>query len=93
MTLAEALEATRGFDLRLIPHLSGVRKPLRKIIAGGRAQKIAVFIGPEGDFTEREINLALRAGCVAVSLGPLVLRVETAAVAAAGFIMLNAKER
>lgn len=41
-----------------------------------------VMIGPEGDFSEREVSLATAAGCTAVSLGPERLRTETAALAA-----------
>ncbi len=43
----------------------------------------AVAVGPEGGFAPEEIALALGAGWTAVSLGPRVLRVETAAIAAA----------
>jgi 16S rRNA (uracil1498-N3)-methyltransferase len=41
-----------------------------------------VLLGPEGGWTERERELAAAAGWTAVSLGPQVLRAETAAVAA-----------
>jgi 16S rRNA (uracil1498-N3)-methyltransferase len=40
-------------------------------------------VGPEGGFTEEEVELALAAGWQAVSFGPRILRVETAALAAA----------
>lgn len=40
-------------------------------------------IGPEGGFTPEEVTAALAAGWRSVSLGPRVLRVETAAIAAA----------
>lgn len=43
----------------------------------------AIAIGPEGGFTPEEISLALAKDWLAVSLGPRVLRVETAAIAAA----------
>lgn len=45
-----------------------------------------MLIGPEGDFSEREIQLAKNAGFVAVSIGEERLRTETAAVAAAAFL-------
>ena len=44
--------------------------------------KICILIGPEGGFTDAEYQLADAAGFVAVSMGPRVLRTETAAVAA-----------
>ncbi|MFH0855048.1 MAG: RsmE family RNA methyltransferase [Candidatus Omnitrophota bacterium] len=50
--------------------------------------KVMVLIGPEGDFSEEEVQLALSAGFIPVTLGSLVLRVDTAAIAVAGFIRL-----
>ena len=41
-----------------------------------------VLIGPEGDFSEKELSLAENVGAVPVSLGPYRLRTETAALAA-----------
>jgi len=43
---------------------------------------VVVLAGPEGGFSRDEESLALASGCVAVRLGPRVLRTETAAVAA-----------
>ena len=44
---------------------------------------VTVIVGPEGDFTEAERDLFFAAGALPASLGGLVLRSETAAVAAA----------
>jgi 16S rRNA (uracil1498-N3)-methyltransferase len=46
-------------------------------------------IGPEGDFTEQEVKMALSKGFIPVSLGDTRLRVETAALAACAYIYLN----
>ncbi|MCS6982482.1 MAG: 16S rRNA (uracil(1498)-N(3))-methyltransferase [Flavobacteriales bacterium] len=45
-----------------------------------------IFIGPEGDFTEEEVQLALQKGAIPVSLGPYRLRSETAALKALSLI-------
>jgi len=50
-------------------------------------KRIAV-VGPEGDFTDHEIKLLLSAGFYAVSLGPTILRSETAGMVAAGLLKL-----
>ena len=47
-----------------------------------------LLIGPPGGFEEREIEAAERAGFAAASLGPRVLRTETAAVAALTSVQL-----
>jgi len=86
--ITEVFPGLSGYDLKLIPVLFGERKLLKDISLENKARNIIVFIGPEGDFSSREINLAVEAGCLPVTLGDLVLRVETAAVTVAGFLKL-----
>jgi 16S rRNA (uracil1498-N3)-methyltransferase len=50
---------------------------------------IAIWIGPEGDFSPGELSKIRAAGAIPVSLGPLVLRAETAAVY--GLSVLNSE--
>ncbi len=45
-----------------------------------RPASVAVWIGPEGDFAHSEIELALAAGARPITLGPTVLRADTAAI-------------
>ena len=52
-------------------------------------RSVGIFIGPEGGFEEREIEAALRAGGVTVSLGGRILRTETAALTAVAMCMLR----
>lgn len=54
---------------------------------------VAVAIGPEGGFTAEEVSAATRTGWTVASLGPRVLRVETAAVAAAALVTLGRDRR
>lgn len=51
------------------------------------AEEIAVLVGPEGGFTEPELARARETGAVVASFGPLVMRIETAAVAATAIVM------
>lgn len=48
-----------------------------------KSKNIDIFIGPEGGWSEREIELARGSGCILAQLSPLTLRAETAAVVAA----------
>lgn len=47
-----------------------------------------MIIGPEGDFTEKELSIVIEAGATAVGLGPHRLRVETATIALLATLML-----
>ncbi len=80
---------TRGaFDLMLIASLQSDSKHLRHLLeeyaaghpAGGKPRSALILVGPEGDFTPAEIGLAKSAGCRPITLGPIVLRTETAAI-------------
>lgn len=84
--IKEVLSDSKGYDLKLIPTLAGERKSLKEVLQDSKPENILIFIGPEGDFTDKEISLAKNYGCIPVSLGRNVLRVETAAVAVASYI-------
>jgi 16S rRNA (uracil1498-N3)-methyltransferase len=79
-------ESEQLFDLRLIGSLQPDAQQLKKILADylnehqERPRSILMLVGPEGDFTPAELALARRHGCRPITLGPIVLRVETAAI-------------
>lgn len=54
-------------------------------------REVDVFIGPEGGFTPAELAQLAAHGVRAVGLGPRILRVETAALAAAALLLLGAE--
>jgi len=89
--IKEVLAESGDFDLKLIPTLLGERESLKNILTKFKYKNILVLIGPEGDFTPEEVALAKQAGCIPVSLGDLVLRVETAAIATISFIRFYAE--
>ncbi|MGH9541369.1 MAG: RsmE family RNA methyltransferase [Terriglobales bacterium] len=64
----------------------GDAPPLAQLIQGAGAARLAV--GPEGGWSEEEHDAALQAGFAAASLGPLILRAETAAIAALALWLL-----
>jgi 16S rRNA (uracil1498-N3)-methyltransferase len=55
-------------------------------LAVSRSASVAVVIGPEGGFTDGEIAGALARGWHATTLGPRILRIETAAIAAVSIL-------
>src|ERR1017187_7295831 len=82
---AAFMDAARGYDLKLIASLQPGAKSLKAVLANftatqGRApKKVLWLIGPAGDFTPAEMSQAQSAGFAPITLGPLVLRCETAA--------------
>jgi len=70
------------YDLAVMPCLSGESIPLKSALRNvNKPKKVLAIIGPEGGFTEDEIEKAGGKGAVLVSLGGLVLRSDTAAIA------------
>ena len=85
--LGEFFSTVEGsFDLRLIGSLQPDAQHLKKLLTnyssdhGDRPRSVMMLVGPEGDFTPAELALARRHGCQPITLGPIILRVETAAI-------------
>jgi 16S rRNA (uracil1498-N3)-methyltransferase len=80
------------FDTALLLDPTG--KPLRDVLKVGSDEgllpsSLLLIVGPEGGFAPEEIELLSAAGAVPTSLGPFVMRTETAAVAAISAILGN----
>jgi len=73
-------------DLAILASLQDDRRTFNELIAefeenqGHKPRTVLILIGPEGDFTPAECAAARSAGCRPVTLGPIVLRTETAAL-------------
>ena len=65
----------------VIAHRDG--RPLTADIVPAEALEVIALVGPEGGFTDQELTAAEHAGVIRISLGPHILRVETAAIALA----------
>ena len=62
--------------------LEGGARPLAEVMAGDGASTVLLLSGPEGGLSPQETALALATGFEPVTLGPRVLRAETAPLAA-----------
>ena len=77
------IPALQNFDTVFIGSLHPDAKPFREAFQTLEKSKIktaALLIGPEGDFTEEEVNAAVAAGAIPVTFGNQILRTETAAI-------------
>ena len=88
ITLPAFLARRDKFDLTLVASLQGDSRSLRTYFPAGRPppQALCVWIGPEGDFAPEEMEAIKGAGALPITLGPLVLRSETAALCALSII-------
>jgi len=91
MSLAEALTATQPEELILMPWEEATDESLNTVLVEP-VTNIALFIGPEGGFSAAETTNAQRTGARLVTLGPRILRAETAGLAACAAIMYQAGE-
>lgn len=80
ITFKEFLKNKNG-GLQLIAHCEETTKESLKSVLKSNV-KVTLLIGPEGDFSEKEIALALESNFIPVSLGTTRLRTETAAIVA-----------
>lgn len=88
-SLNDILSSTRHGRLRLIPHEKTDTRHIADVLKPGDFTSVLICIGPEGGFTDDEIDTATRSGFVPVSLGPRRLRTETAAIVAASSVLLR----
>ncbi len=86
--IAAAANAEPAYDLKLIASLQPDARSLKNALADFHAaharppHRVLWLVGPEGDFSPAEMALALANGFTPITLGPLVLRCETAAITA-----------
>jgi 16S rRNA (uracil1498-N3)-methyltransferase len=82
VTLPELLARSEAFDMSFVASLQDDSRHLRSYLSAGAPipKTLRVWIGPEGDFAPEEMTAIKGAGALPISLGPLVLRVETAAI-------------
>ena len=84
--LSDFFDGIAPLQIRLIGSLQSDAVHLKTVLAEyeseheSRPSSVLMCIGPEGDFTPAELNLARSHGCRPITLGPIILRVETAAI-------------
>ena len=76
----------------IIPYEKEREIGIRKVLQSTEAKSFGIFIGPEGGFTEEEIEEALHQGVHSVSLGNRILRSETASLVTLANIMYEMGE-
>lgn len=83
----EMLTSAQSAELKLLPYEEERTRSLRAALEGQRPALVFLAIGPEGGYAPAEAQQARSAGLVSVTLGPRILRTETAALAAVSQIL------
>jgi 16S rRNA (uracil1498-N3)-methyltransferase len=94
VNFADCLSRLGAFDRCLIGSPEAAGSNIREILRIGSVKPIAIalFIGPEGGFSDGEIAVAVSKGATAINLGKRILRTETAAVVASAVILYELGE-
>ncbi len=86
--LDQALERIADYDLVLVLwEGEQTRSMAQALAAAANARRVAVIIGPEGGLASAEVERVVQRGAVRVTVGPLILRTETAGVAALAMVV------
>jgi 16S rRNA (uracil1498-N3)-methyltransferase len=87
------VSAEEGNHIVLLPEV-GQSLTVREVLAKRTNHPVtaSLFIGPEGGFSPAEVEAARDSGVVGLTLGPRILRAETAAVAGLTLILFEAEE-
>ena len=89
LSFDQAAKAAANHATPLFLYENENQKSLSTILNGSDGTDYSVFTGPEGGFSEEEVKKALEYGMNVVSIGPRILRCETAPVAALCAIMYH----
>lgn len=95
MTFGEAIQFAKTLDGGIIPYerSDGMKASSEAIDRMCRGKSIAVFIGPEGGFSEEEIKKAFDAGIEPITLGKRILRTETAGLTTLSLLMYQIEQQ
>lgn len=87
MDFMKALEDAGKHELAIIPYEMEKETGIGAYIKKENVKNAAVMIGPEGGFTQKEAELASDSGIRPVTLGPRILRTETAGIMVLSIMM------
>lgn len=86
----DMIDNIKTFDLIVVPYENAENYGIRAMISEidkDKIKKIGIVIGPEGGFEEEEIDLLKEIGAKIVTLGPRILRTETAGFVCTSILM------
>lgn len=92
MTFKEAVSEAAELDGAIIPYEKEKENSLKTFAKAFDGKSIGIFIGPEGGFSNEEIDFALSKGVKSVTLGKRILRTETAGLVTAVILLYELED-
>ena len=87
LSFKEALADMKENDFNIAPYENEKTKSIKQAIKSLDINNIGIFVGPEGGFEDTEIKAIEEIGGQSVSLGPRILRTETASLIASSIVL------
>ena len=93
LSYKNAIQKAKDLDILLVPYecADGMKATKQALCEIKKGMSVGIFIGSEGGYSEKEINLATENDGKIISLGKRILRTETAAITALSMCMLYAE--
>jgi 16S rRNA (uracil1498-N3)-methyltransferase len=92
LKLNAALDRLDEKQLAIMPWERATGPDLRTVLPATGTAPVALFLGPEGGFAAEEVEYGAGRGLIPVTLGPRILRAETAAIVAASLVLFQLGE-
>lgn len=92
INFSQAIQQASQNNLNIIPYEKEEKNSIKNIIKGFDGESIGIFIGPEGGFSEKEIEIAIKNNIKPITLGKRILRTETAGFITTAILLYELEE-
>lgn len=92
INFSQAIQQASKNDINIIPYEKEEKNSIKNIIKGFDGESIGIFIGPEGGFSEKEIEIAIKNNIKPITLGKRILRTETAGFITTAILLYELEE-
>ena len=92
INFSKAIQQASKNDINIIPYEKEEKNNIKNIIKDFNGKTIGIFIGPEGGFSEKEIEMAIENNIKPITLGKRILRTETAGFITTAILLYELEE-
>ena len=92
INFSQAIQQASQNNLNIIPYEKEEKNSIKNIIKGFDGESIGIFIGLEGGFSEKEIEIAIKNNIKPITLGKRILRTETAGFITTAILLYELEE-